>query len=109
MGLALTATLFASANGLIQRPPAFRFSTIAAAVGFLIILFVVGPRVKPAEEQPDRQPAPDPPATLPENSGPVSRIRFRSVPPVESNFYQEVFEIDFVEFSGFQAGSAGPS
>ena len=48
VGLALTTTLFASASGLISGLHiAFRFNAIAAAVGFLIILFVVGPMVKP--------------------------------------------------------------
>ena len=49
VGLALTTTLFASASGLISGLHiAFRFNAIAAAVGFLIILLIVGPRVKPA-------------------------------------------------------------
>ncbi|MCB0870330.1 MAG: DHA2 family efflux MFS transporter permease subunit [Solirubrobacterales bacterium] len=48
VGLALTTTLFASASGLISGLHiAFRFNAIAALVGFLIILIVVGPRVKP--------------------------------------------------------------
>ncbi|MCB0858663.1 MAG: MFS transporter [Solirubrobacterales bacterium] len=51
VGLALTTTLFASASGLIDGlHVAFRFNAIAAMVGFLIILFVVGPRVKPSPE-----------------------------------------------------------
>ena len=51
VGLALTTTLFASASGLIDGlHVAFRFNAIAAMVGFLIILFVVGPRVKPTPE-----------------------------------------------------------
>ena len=50
VGLALTTTLFASASGLISGlHVAFRFNAIAAAVGFLIVLFVVGPRVLPVK------------------------------------------------------------
>lgn len=46
VGLALTTTLFASASGLIDGLHiAFRFNAAAALVGFLIICFVVGPRV----------------------------------------------------------------
>lgn len=53
VGLALTTTLFASASGLISGLHiAFRFNAIAAMVGFLIILFVVGPRVQPAGSKP---------------------------------------------------------
>ncbi|HRV60705.1 MAG TPA: MFS transporter, partial [Solirubrobacterales bacterium] len=52
VGLALTTTLFASASGLISGlHVAFRFNAIAAAVGFLIVLFVVGPRVQPVKKQ----------------------------------------------------------
>ncbi len=48
VGLALTTTLFASADSLISGlHVAFRFNASAAAIGFLIVLFVVGPRVQP--------------------------------------------------------------
>jgi len=48
VGLALTTTLFASADGFIGGlHVAFRFNAAAAALGFLIVLLVVGPRVRP--------------------------------------------------------------
>lgn len=48
VGLALTTTLFASADSLISGLHiAFRFNAVAALIGFLIILLVVGPRVQP--------------------------------------------------------------
>ena len=51
VGLALTTTLFASASGLISGLHiAFRFNAIAALIGFLIIFFIVGPRVKPVDD-----------------------------------------------------------
>lgn len=47
VGLALTTTLFASASGLIGGLHiAFRFNAAAALIGFLIICFIVGPRVE---------------------------------------------------------------
>lgn len=59
VGLALTTTLFASASGLISGLHiAFRFNAIAAAVGFLIILFVVGPRVQPVVAKKEDAPSP---------------------------------------------------
>lgn len=59
VGLALTTTLFASASGLISGlHVAFRFNAAAALIGFLIVLFVVGPRVKPVvKERSDSTPA----------------------------------------------------
>lgn len=48
VGLALTTTLFASADSLIGGlHVAFRFNAAAALIGFLIVMLVVGPRVKP--------------------------------------------------------------
>lgn len=54
VGLALTTTLFASADGLISGlHVAFRFNAAAALIGFLIVLLVVAPRVQPvAKEKP---------------------------------------------------------
>lgn len=50
VGLALTTTVFASASGLIDGlENAFRFNAAFALIGFLLILFVVGPRVRPPE------------------------------------------------------------
>lgn len=59
VGLALTTTLFASASGLISGLHiAFRFNAIAAAIGFVIIFFVVAPRVRPADQNsPATEPA----------------------------------------------------
>lgn len=53
VGLALTTTFFASASGLIDGlHVAFRFNAAAAFIGFLIILFVVGPRVQAVADEP---------------------------------------------------------
>ncbi|MBN8867098.1 MAG: DHA2 family efflux MFS transporter permease subunit [Solirubrobacterales bacterium] len=53
VGLALTTTLFASADGLIGGlHVAFRFNAAAALVGFLIVCFVVGPRVRAVSTDP---------------------------------------------------------
>lgn len=55
VGLALTTTLFASADSLIGGlHVAFRFNAAAALVGFLIVLLVVGPRVLPVKPVRDR-------------------------------------------------------